>query len=302
MPKKITNEEFVNKMKMLRPDLTPLEEYVSATTSIKFKCNKCGHVFQNSPSRILGTRNQGCPKCYADSKRFSHEDFLDKAKSNKNVHIVGRYRGTKKDIDVKCVYCGKTFPMRADSVIDGRGHGSCIQKNLEREPKRTQEQFIKDLESINNNIEPLGTYTKTNDRMWFKCRVCGNKWNTLVKHVLYDYSGCPMCNQSKGERKISNYLQRNNIEFIPQHTFENCKDINCLPFDFYIPSINTCIEYDGEQHFREVEYFRYSLEYIQGHDEIKNNYCKNNNIELIRIPYTEFDNLEKILDEFFKNR
>lgn len=300
MPKKITNDEFVNKMKILRPDLTPMEEYIKADVSIKFKCNKCGNIFKNSPSKILGSAKQQCRICFINNKRFSQEEFLERAKNNKNVCVIGKYTSSKNKIDVQCVYCGKVFSMRSDSVMDGRGHTPCVQKLVKREPKRTQDQFIEDLKNANDTVEALGIYTITNSRMWFKCKICGNKWNTLVKHVLYKDSGCPICNQSKGERIITNYLQRNNINFIPQYTFENCKDIKCLPFDFYIPSKNTCIEYDGEQHFREVDFFKYSLEYIQRHDKIKNNYCSINNINIIRIPYTEFNNIEQILNEFFK--
>jgi very-short-patch-repair endonuclease len=69
-------------------------------------------------------------------------------------------------------------------------------------------------------------------------------------------------------------------------------------FDFFIPEFNTCIEYDGRQHFEPIEYFGgfYSLEKQRIKDKIKDNFCKNNNIKLIRIPYYEFDNIEKILN------
>ena len=298
MPKKLTNEEFLERIRTKKPTLIPMEEYVDASTPIKFKCNVCGHTFHNSPSRILGTRNQGCAKCYHNTMMTSSSDFMERAKSNTNVEVIGEYAGSNKKILVRCIHCGYEFSMRADSILEGRGHQSCMQKKIERIPLKTQEQFINELKKVNDKVEPLGIYNKSNERMLFKCTVCGNEWETLVKHVLYGDSGCPRCKISKGESRILKYLQKHNVDYIHQHTFAGCKDQKLLPFDFYIPNQNTCIEYDGEQHFREVDYFKYPLEYIKNHDMIKTLYCKNNDINLIRIPYTDFDNIEEILDEF----
>ena len=71
-----------------------------------------------------------------------------------------------------------------------------------------------------------------------------------------------------------------------------------MPFDFYLPDYNTCIEYDGELHYKAVDYFGGddALGNTKCRDEIKTQYCKENNIKLIRIPYWEFDNIEEILN------
>lgn len=75
-------------------------------------------------------------------------------------------------------------------------------------------------------------------------------WEARINHVMYGDSGCPHCKTSKGERRVEQYLKENNIEYNKQYKFKDCKDIRCLPFDFYLPNHNTCIEYDGEQHVR----------------------------------------------------
>ena len=64
-------------------------------------------------------------------------------------------------------------------------------------------------------------------------------------------------------------------------------------FDFYLPDKNILIEYDGSQHFDKTSKF-YSKDLIQT-DKIKNEYCSKNNIHLIRIPYTKFNQIEEIL-------
>ena len=77
--------------------------------------------------------------------------------------------------------------------------------------------------------------------------------------------------------------------YIKQYKFNDCKNKQPLPFDFYIKSKNICIEYDGEQHFIVKKHWGgiNSLEYIKQNDNIKTKYCEDNNIKLIRIKYNE---------------
>ena len=89
--------------------------------------------------------------------------------------------------------------------------------------------------------------------------------------------------------------------------FKDCKDLNALPFDFYLPYYNLCIEHDGIQHFKPTkrsnkitnEEAKENFKYIQNHDQIKNNYCKEKGINLLRIKYDE--NVEEKLTEYFQN-
>ncbi len=95
--------------------------------------------------------------------------------------------------------------------------------------------------------------------------------------------------RSKGELKISNWLLDNNINYIHQHKFNECKSVRKLPFDFYLPDYNLCIEYDGKQHFEPIEWFggENSLQSNRMRDLIKTEYCINNNVRLIRISYID---------------
>ena len=99
-------------------------------------------------------------------------------------------------------------------------------------------------------------------------------------------------NVSKGNEKIIKFLQGAKIPFETEKKFSTCKDKNLLPFDFYINN-SYLIEYDGKQHYDENSIFNY--EYTHKHDLIKSQWCKENNIPLIRIPYTHFKNL--VLDD-----
>jgi len=147
----------------------------------------------------------------------------------------------------------------------------------------------------------IGKYVKANQKVEIKCIQCNNIWK-IVPYSILNGHGCPVCKQSKGEEIISNYLKENNIDFKPQHTFDDCKNTQVLHFDFYLPEYNMCVEYDGIQHYKPIEHFggEERLKYTKQNDKIKNEYCKNNNIILLRIPYTRFKNIEKILEQKIK--
>ena len=119
----------------------------------------------------------------------------------------------------------------------------------------------------------------TNDN--FQCKYCGTKLVSL------------------GEKEISEILLENHINFIREKKFPNLKGINGgdLRYDFYLPDFNTVIEYNGKQHYEEVEFFGGNeyFETLKSHDKIKNDYCVNNNINLIVINYKEniYESLSK---------
>ena len=102
------------------------------------------------------------------------------------------------------------------------------------------------------------------------------------------------CAKSKGEEKIISLLLEMQIPFITQKRFDSCvfpETNRQLVFDFYLPEQNLLIEYDGEQHFHETRNDRYDFQKLQKRDAFKNQWCVDNNIPLIRIPYYDFDKL-----------
>lgn len=109
--------------------------------------------------------------------------------------------------------------------------------------------------------------------------------------------GCPICNESKGEKEIRNILDNKQIKFIPQYKFNDCKHVNKLPFDFYLPNYNICIEFHGLQHFEPIKWFggQDVFDKLIKRDKIKENYCNINGIKLIIIPY--YENINKIINE-----
>ena len=122
-----------------------------------------------------------------------------------------------------------------------------------------------------------------------------------LDHFKSSLVPCHFCTITQGEYKVKTFLDDNNIDYIFQHTFEDCKNVRSLEFDFYLPERKVAIEYDGRQHFEPMNYAKtkeenqYLFELGIHRDEIKNQYCKDNSIKMIRIPYWDFDHIFEIL-------
>ncbi len=159
---------------------------------------------------------------------------------------------------------------------------------------------INNTSEIDMTNQKIGKWTvlyKTEKRntggcIYWHCRCdCGRERDVLGISLRRHRSlSCGLhSNISKGNVKISEILDEANIDYTIEQTFPDCKDKKELPFDFYVNS-QYLIEYDGEQHFKEDSVFDY--EYTHKHDLIKNEWCKKNNIPLIRIPYTHYNKLQ----------
>lgn len=114
-------------------------------------------------------------------------------------------------------------------------------------------------------------------------------------------SSCGYCSlNSKGEYKIYTLLESLNVYFIPQYLFDDCRNPKTnkkMRFDFYLPDYNCCIEYDGISHYKPNEYGSWNTEKsvkdTQYRDKVKDDYCSAHNIKMIRIPYWDYDILDK---------
>lgn len=105
---------------------------------------------------------------------------------------------------------------------------------------------------------------------------------------------------SSGEIAIKKVLDMMAIQYQREKQFIGCKSIRALPFDFYLPQQNTLIEFDGEQHFKAVDYYGgvEGFERYQKHDAIKNAYCVTNNIHLLRIKWIDQQHIPTLIKDF----
>ena len=131
-----------------------------------------------------------------------------------------------------------------------------------------------------------------NQSVVWKCRCsCGTICELSSARLLAGNTRSCGCLISKGEEEVAGFLTEHGVCYEKQKSFSDCRDVKPLPFDFWIESKNTLIEFDGEQHFKDNAFFCHTLAYIQKHDKIKNDYCKEKGIRLIRIPYTDINRI-----------
>ena len=163
----------------------------------------------------------------------------------------------------------------------------------------------------NGSLDPFKIQKACSKKVWLKCQENETHGSYFVSCANFTSGGrrCPICRESHGERKIREYLMKNNIEFIPQKTFSNLLGTGNKPlsYDFYIPSKNLLVEFQGEQHYRPVDFNNEGMEQAeknfeiqQEHDRRKRDYAQQNNIDLLEITYLEEDEIEEILDKIFK--
>lgn len=155
----------------------------------------------------------------------------------------------------------------------------------------------------------LSKYINANTHVRVKCKKDGYEWNVKPNNLLSYKTGCPKCKESVGEKTIAKYLIKYDINFILQKTFEQCKFKKLLPFDFYLPEDNICIEFQGPQHYEPVDFGGKGEEWAkkqfilnQKRDNIKKVFCKKNSIKLIEIPYWLEDIDEYLTKEIFVDR
>lgn len=288
--KRKTNEQFLYEMSKNHPTLTPMEEYKNGRTKLKVHCDICGLEFDVQPLSLY--MGHGCPKCKGVKKKTTDEFVNEVKEINKDIVVIGEYKNDYTKIELQCSVCGEKWSATPHSLLQQKGCPCCAGTK-----KKTHNEFVDEIKAIHPDITIVGEYINNKSPVLCLCNKCNKQFIGIPHNMLSQRNGCPNCSVSHGEKEVKNWLDSNNISYIQQHKFDDCIDKVSLPFDFYIPHKNTAIEYDGRQHYVALDYFggEKSLEYVKKHDKIKSEYCKNNNINLIRIPYWDFNNINKIL-------
>lgn len=295
MPKKKTHNEYVVEVAIKNKNIEVVEKYISANTKITHRCLIDGYKWDATPANILS--GFGCPKCSGRFRR-THNDYIEEVfKINPHIKVVGRFGGLQTPILHKCLVHNMEWMTRPEAVLDGCGCKLCGAEKIGDKNRKTHEQYVLELKEVDSNIVVLDTYIDAITPILHKCLIDKHEWYARPGNILFGY-GCPKCHESSGERQIRQWLEKHDITYVFQKSFIDCRDIRMLPFDFYLPDYNSCIEYDDKQHFESIEYFggQEAFELRVKHDNTKNEYCKNNGIPLLRIPY--FKNVEEELNNF----
>lgn len=248
-----------------------------ARAHYKLSCKKCGYII--TPRCYEVQKNKICPKC-----SFTRFRVGDRSGSL----IISEIKCDEKNCIKYFCYCdcGENITLSPSQFAHQRSCGKCKINDIIG-------QRFGNLTVIEATQEHKGR-----NRL-YKCLCdCGNTCIKQRNNLLTGHTSSCGCLLSKGEEKINYLLNLNNIQYIQQATFDTClitknNNFSKAKFDFYINN-QYLIEYDGEQHFHAKKTgwaTPENFEKTQQRDKIKNQWCKDNNIPLIRIPYTHYDDL-----------
>lgn len=300
---KPTTEEFINKLQQVNPNIEVLGSYKNNRIKIKCKCKIDGYIWEAAPSNLL--QGYGCPKCVGLAKPTQEEFIIQLKQINPDIEVLETYINSVTKIKCRCKVCGHEWKTTPRILLNGHGCPKCAGK-----VQLTTNEFKEKLYRINPDIKVLGTYINTITKIKCKCKICGHEWTTRPNDLLNGH-GCPKCSISKGEKRIAQYLDNLGINYVYDKPYFN--DLvgtggRLLRPDFIIPSLKLWIEFDGIQHFKPRDFtgkmseqqIQEQFKLVQQNDQIKDQYAKANNWTLIRIPFTEYDNIEQILVAYLK--
>lgn len=282
-------EKLANKLQAACPEYIHLVRSGLSKSPALFECSKCGNMFWRYPAVFL--RQSACPICNHDRVFWDTETFKRYVTNTTNgeYELVSEYHRTNENVTILHKVCGHKYQVMPLNFLKG---DRCPHETNQRRgdgQRFDTEQAQKRLDDFYNGEYVLqGEYHAAKEKIRVLHKKCGRIFDGTYDNLIHGH-GCPVCNESSGERDVERWLTKHGYRFERQKAFQGCAYRGPLLFDFYLPDTNQCIEYDGEQHFEPIEYFggikKFKLN--QKRDGIKNDYCKKAGIDLVRIKYTE---------------
>lgn len=296
-----THEKFKRfVLEKYKGDFTVEGEYTKSGEPVTIR-HKCGWTKDIAPNRVIKS-NILCAVCKKDHKygqinerRKTNKSFVEECQSKvgDEYTIIEEYYNAKTKILISHNICGEYFKMTPNNFLRGQRCPFCSRT-------RDKDDFVKKVRNLTGQEYCVtGDYLGSRRKIDIYHKEC-DKIFSMTPNNFLNGQRCANCQSSKGEKKISQVLDGWGIPYVREYRIKECRDKNPLPFDFCImkdDKILILIEYDGEQHFTPIKTIggKDALEGVIKRDGIKNRYCLENGINLLRIPYWEKENIESVL-------
>ena len=291
-------------------------------TTVKLEFAKYGFTLLNEDEYVNNTSNLSTIdsngyKYYCNYANFRYNHTAQRFHKS-NIYTIENIHHYLKSNDVDLILLDDKYVNATTKMIFtcSKGHknelswnaitSGCRCKECYRlEVTKSDLDFKKELyELYGDEYICLETYITNKDKILFKHKKCGKTFPKRPFEILLG-GGCPHCKKSKGEDKCESWLLDNHFIYEKEYKFDDLLSPNGynLRFDFAVlkdNEVQSLIEYDGEFHYRNI-LEKGKLEKQQLYDSIKDTYIKEHNIKLIRIPYWEYKNIDKILEKALLN-
>lgn len=301
-----TTEDFIRQAQSIHKNKYDYSkaEYKGWNKKVCIICPIHGEFYQRASDHMRG---KGCFKCRIDNSKISQEDFVRRANELHN-HIYDYsltvYEYSYKKVKIICPTHG-VFEQTPNAHLLGNGCPHCSNDTR----RKTTEQFIKDAIAVHGDAYDYSMveYHQSFEKVRIICPIHGIFEQAPHHHI--EGSGCPKCSKSKGEKAIEEFLKEHKVSYRDQYKIilqqSFWKQGDYLRVDFYLPDQNTIVEFNGIQHYEEVECFHKGDNGFvkqKERDKRLRKWCKDNGVRLITIKYTQIDNIKRILKDKLLNK
>lgn len=291
MPEVFDTAKFIERAKEKHGDKYDYSKsvYKNFQTRVIVICPEHGE-WKPTPAQHIHYGN-ACPQCAKKTRNanisLGKERFIERSKKkhgDKYDYSKVLYVDHSTRVIINCPIHGDFEQMPASHI---RGWG-CI--HCGGNAKSNTEEFVAKAKVKHGDDRydySKSIYTGANNKLVITCKTHGD-FEQLARNHLYG-KGCPVCSASQAEVAVEEYLKQEGYKYETQVEYLDCKDQKVLPFDFRVTledGSRILLEIDGDQHRRMV-FTQEAFEYTQRHDKIKNDYCLQNGIKLIRLEYTD---------------
>lgn len=224
-------------------------DYKNGTNKVELKCPRHGRFLINFNDHA--NKGVDCSKCVIENSRLTLDAFVKKAKEihgNRYNYSKVSFETSSDTVTIICEEHGE-FTQRASSHTGGNGCKQCFQLNTLR--SNTEDFVKKAIEKHGKKYDYSKVdYITSRTKVEIICSKHGSFYQTPFSH-LTGFSSCGKCRESKGERMISNMLDKLNINHVQEHRLAGFR----YAYDFYLPDYGVLVEYHGIQHYKPVEKF-----------------------------------------------
>lgn len=281
--KKVTTDMIKKRLyDRVGDEYTLVSEYIKGSEKVDLLHKECGEIYRVTPNHFFYD-NTRC-RCQWNTKppEVFEKEFNEAAQGE--YLQLDEYRRTHSKIRIKHKDCGHIFSMTPNAFLRGQRCPECFGNRV-----KTTEEFSREVDELSDGEFSLETeYVNNRTQVIIRHIECDKTYSVTPKDFLRG-NRCPYCKQSKGERLVRRILDKHQVDYEIEKAFGDLKvNHQKLPFDFYLPKYNLLIEYDGIQHFKEVQYFggAEKLKSQKRRDSLKNDYANRKGYNLLRIPYT----------------
>ena len=190
MAKRKTHEEFVEKLKLINPNIEAVGVYQGALEPILCRCLKDEYEWRARPSDLL--KGGGCPIC-AGNKKKTHEEFIEELSMvNPHIKIISQYKNTNEKVLCKCMIDDYEWFATPNKLLHGRGCPKCKTQKLKTICVKSNDEFVSQLKNVNSKVEVVGEYINNRTPIKCRCKIDGYVWSPTPSNLLKGY-GCPKC-------------------------------------------------------------------------------------------------------------